>query len=98
MILALVVTSLLIFLRAHCLIKRKRKGMCNWLINQHVHVNYKSDTTLIIDQKRARVISVVDTVPVPVVPAGMYDTGTYTGIETSTFLTSLNSDCTGHTG
>ena len=49
MILALVVTSLLIFLRAHCLIKRKRKGMCNCLINQHVHVNYKSDTTLTID-------------------------------------------------
>ncbi|XP_050259213.1 G-type lectin S-receptor-like serine/threonine-protein kinase RKS1 [Quercus robur] len=49
MILALVVTSLLIFLCVHCLIKRKRKGMCNWLINQHVHVNYKSDTTLIID-------------------------------------------------
>ncbi|KAL4634041.1 hypothetical protein ACB092_04G168700 [Castanea dentata] len=49
MILALVVTSLLIFLCVHCLIKRKRKGMCNWLINQDVHVNYKSDTTLIID-------------------------------------------------
>ena len=47
MILALVVTSLLIFLRAHCLIKRKRKGMCNWLINQHVHVNYKSDLHLL---------------------------------------------------
>ena len=44
---ALVVTSLLIFLCAHCLIKRKGKGMRNWLINQRV--NYKSETTLIID-------------------------------------------------
>ena len=36
----------------------------------------------------------VDTVPVLVVLAGMYRTSTYTGIETSTFRTGLNTGCT----
>ena len=30
------------------------------------------------------------------VPANMYCTGMYTGIETSTFRTGLNTGCTGH--
>ena len=39
----------------------------------------------------------VNTVPVPAVSAGMYRTGMYTGIETSTFHTGLNTGRTGHT-
>ena len=38
---------------------------------------------------------VVDTIPVPV---GMYRTGTYTGIETPTIRTDLNTSRTDHTG
>ena len=40
-------------------------------------------------------INVVDTVPILALPAGMYCTGTYTGIEMPTFHTGLN---TGHAG
>ena len=39
--------------------------------------------------------TVVDTVSVRAILAGMYRTGTYTGIEMPTFSTGLN---TGHTG
>ena len=39
----------------------------------------------------------VNTVPIPV-PVGMYRTDMYTGIETPTFRTGLNTDHTGHTG
>ena len=38
-------------------------------------------------------INIVDTVPVP---AGMYRTDTYTGIETPTFRTGLNTSRIGH--
>ena len=41
---------------------------------------------------------VVNTVPVPAVLAGMYRTGMYTSIETSTFHTGLNTSRTGHIG
>ena len=39
---------------------------------------------------------VVDIVPVPALPVGMYRTNTYTGIETPTFHTNLNTDHAGH--
>ena len=39
----------------------------------------------------------VNTVPIPV-PVGMYRTDMYTGIETPTFRTGLNTDRTSHTG
>ena len=39
---------------------------------------------------------VVDTVPIPTVLAGMYGTGTYTGIEMPAFRTDLNTGRTDH--
>ena len=37
-----------------------------------------------------KVVNRLNTVPVPAVPASIYRTGMYTGIETSTFRTGLN--------
>ena len=39
-------------------------------------------------------LKVVNIVPVPTIPAGMYRTGMYIGIETSIFRTGLNTDHT----
>ena len=37
-------------------------------------------------------LKVINIVPVPAVPAGMYRTGMYIGIKTSIFRTGLNTD------
>ena len=47
-----------------------------------------------VDNSISNKSSVVDTVPVPAIPAGLYRTSTNTDIEMPTFCTGLN---TGHT-
>ena len=59
---------------------------------------WSGNFSFIINKEKCISTNVVNTVPIPIVPAGMYHIDTYTGIKIPIFRTGLNTGRIGHTG